>query len=366
MACCSNCGCNYIVNLPDNPVAEYTAANLNIGGIGVYDSTTNSEFGFRGIISDNAALTVVLDAPNFTINLDLDVASIATQLPQATTSQAGVGETATDAEAIAKASTIAFVTPSNFAAMASSTTFAGLVELATNAETQAGASATLAVTPAGLASVTSAQKVTQVFADAVARAAATPLFEGQYGYQTDTNQTYSGFAVAAGSWVNVLVEGATNTLENATIIKMDNATTLTIEGTGAGDVLALGTNMVINVLSEASNFAGTDVNFSGTNVSFSATNVFLSGNALDLDSVAITISSGSVANSVLISDATNEFNAKLIDEFLSDENVQTGYTNFTNPAVLRTCDTATVTLPELAQIVGTLINDLKAKLLPAT
>jgi hypothetical protein len=58
--------------------------------------------------------------------------------------------------------------------------------------------------------------------------------------------------------------------------------------------------------------------------------------------------------------------SRLLNTFISTANTQTGYTNFTNPAVLRTCDTATVTLPQLAQIVGTLINDLKAVLLPAT
>lgn len=41
--------------------------------------------------------------------------------------------------------------------------------------------------------------------------------------------------------------------------------------------------------------------------------------------------------------------------------VQTGYTAFTNPATTRTCNTATVTLQQLAQIVGTLVEDLKTK-----
>ena len=41
--------------------------------------------------------------------------------------------------------------------------------------------------------------------------------------------------------------------------------------------------------------------------------------------------------------------------------VTTGYTAFTNPTTRRTCDTTTVTLAQLAQIVGTLIEDLKSK-----
>lgn len=39
----------------------------------------------------------------------------------------------------------------------------------------------------------------------------------------------------------------------------------------------------------------------------------------------------------------------------------TGWTAFTNPAVVKTCDTATVTLPVLAQLVGTLQAELVAK-----
>lgn len=42
---------------------------------------------------------------------------------------------------------------------------------------------------------------------------------------------------------------------------------------------------------------------------------------------------------------------------------QTGYTTILNPATIRTFDSATVTLPQLAQAWGTLVEDLKAKAL---
>lgn len=71
---------------------------------------------------------------------------------QATTTTAGIGETATDAEAIAKSSTTTFLTPSNLATgnFQASTTFEGLIELATQAEVDAKTDTTRAVTPATL------------------------------------------------------------------------------------------------------------------------------------------------------------------------------------------------------------------------
>ncbi len=70
---------------------------------------------------------------------------------QATTAVIGITATASDAQALAKASIVNAVTPSNFAAMASTTSFAGLAALATQAQVNAGTSATTIVTPATLA-----------------------------------------------------------------------------------------------------------------------------------------------------------------------------------------------------------------------
>lgn len=206
-ACCTcGCGCSpgygclLSITLPDNPVELYTAANLNTLGIGVYDSTDANEFGFRGIYSGNSSIVVALDAGNHAISITLNIEQIIDDLPQATTTQRGVGETATDAEAIAKASITTFLTPSNLAALGASLTFAGLVELATNAETQAGVSTTLAVTPAGLASVIALQQGTEVWADAVARAAADPDFAGQFGVQLDTDVIWISRGAAVGDF----------------------------------------------------------------------------------------------------------------------------------------------------------------------
>lgn len=206
MSCCScgngcaeGCGCRIIV-LPDNPVELYSMANINTLGIGVYDSTDGKEFDMRGIASGNSSLIVTLDATNHAIILTLNIDQIIDDLPQATTTQRGVGETATDAEAITKASITTFLTPSNLAALGASLTFAGLAEFATNAETQAGASAALAVTPAGLASVVTTLGTTETWADAAARAALAPDFDGQLGSQLNTNIPYLANGTAAGGF----------------------------------------------------------------------------------------------------------------------------------------------------------------------
>ena len=71
------------------------------------------------------------------------------------------------------------------------------------------------------------------------------------------------------------------------------------------------------------------------------------------------------ANSVLRTNASaGNLSSSLISTFISTSNTQAGYTAFTNPSTLRTCNTATVTLQQLAQLVGTLIEDLKAVKLP--
>lgn len=90
---------------------------------------------------------------------DIILEVVGTTLPivPATTTVQGIVELATNAEAIAKASTTVVITPSNLAALGASTTFAGFVELATDAEAIAGVSTTVAITPANLtAALTSA------------------------------------------------------------------------------------------------------------------------------------------------------------------------------------------------------------------
>lgn len=133
---------------PDTP--EITLQNVNLAGIGTLDGWSSPLGNFRGVEPGNAMVTVTLNNTNHTIVITPVAAAIAAALPAATTTQVGVLETATDAEAIAKSATNKLITPSNFAAMGASTTFAGLIEIATQQEVIDGVSTTLAVTPAGI------------------------------------------------------------------------------------------------------------------------------------------------------------------------------------------------------------------------
>lgn len=364
MSCCSNCGgcgcsqCNYIVNLPDDPSDTYTAANIGVGGVGVYDSQSGFQFGFRNVNSANAMLTVTLDAPNAVVLLTVSAAAIAAAFPAATTTAAGILETATDAEAIAKAATDKILVPSNLAAIGASSTFAGLVELATNAETQAGVSTTLAVTPAGLASVTSAQKVTATWADDVARAALVPAFKGQFGMQLDTVQGYVATGTTAGDWGILITEGVIQTLDENTEVFLDANWTFSGSGTllVSSDTLQITSNSI--VITGGGTLA-CDIAWSQD------ASLNLSNGNLDFTNYTVQISGANIANSVLISGGTNLVSSKLISTFISTSNTQTGWA-VTNPSVTRTLDVSAATLAETRAVLGTLINDLKAVLLPAT
>lgn len=356
---CSTCGgffgcgcsqppaCNYNVTVVNSTSTAVTGAvNANIAGVGVFDALDNGVLYFRGVESaDSTYLSVSLNATNHTVLLTFDVNALAAALPQATTTQAGIGETATDAEAQGKASTTVFLTPSNLAALGASTTFSGLVELATDAETQAGLSTTLAVTPAGLQSVVDTLGTTEVFGDAVARLAATPAFNGQYCVQIDNPDAFISSDTLPGSFnIPVFIGGSANQLNAATYITLGDHDFI-FSGGGVGAVLI------------QSDFA------------FDTTSSVTVKNYFDFSSTARIYDQGVQvpASSVLTTSTTSgQFNSKLINTFVSTDNTQTGYTTFSNPSTLRTCDTATVTLQQLAQLVGTLIEDLKAVNLPAT
>lgn len=351
MSCCNTCGstqgcnCQYTVVLPDNPVVAYTCANVNLTGIGVYDSQNGNEFDFRGITSGNNSLIVTLDAGNNSILLTFNIAQIINDLPDATTTQRGVLETATDAEAIGKALNNKILTPSNLAAIGATSSFAGLIEIATDAEALAGASTSLAITPANMAYVNAAQLTTQVFADAVARAAAVPAFVGQYGFQQDTLQAYVSIGNSAGDWSLVMSE----------------------YGGNGGSFSITGGGLVFT--SSSSVQFGEGVSVCSFSVLTNSIMQFSSGAFLDFDTASV-LQIGNVsipANSVLVtSGAAGHPSSRLLNTFISTYKTQSGYTAFTNGATLRTCNTATVTLQQLAQIVGTLVEDLKAVQLPAT
>ncbi len=341
---CTNPSCNYIVvnQSGDGSTGLLNAVNANIAGIGVLDAVDAQTAYFRGIESASAAvLSVALNATNHTIVLTLNVNALAAALPQATTTQAGVGETATDAEAQAKASTTVFVTPSNFAAMGSSTTFAGLTEYATDAEAIAGVSTTLALTPANLAAAIAANYGTTVtFADQVARNAAVPAFIGQFGAEVDTQAGYIGSALVAGSW-NPLITGGVFTdigTGTTTTVGMGPGSTFSFSGdpTDTVEMRGVALSLIIGGYLEMDNSAG----FSFSNVI--TNNAFISNNGFGVGA------------------------AVLINTVLTTQNIDTGWTGFTNSAVRKTGDCNTITLAQLAQVVDTLINDLKSVLLPAT
>lgn len=357
--CCNNCGCNngtcgcnYHVTVEVGTGTEYSSTNINLTGVGVYDSQSGTEFNFRGIASANNSLGVSLDNTNHTVLLTLDVDLLINDLPQATTTQRGVGETATNAEAIAKASTTVFLTPSNLAAIPSSTTLAGLVELATDAEAIAGASTTLAITPANLAAVSATYLQTTVFTDSVARAATVPTFEGQFGTQLDTDQPYVTSGPGAGDWNPLFTFNLQNEVNGNTSMDM-NGFGLTLIGNGT---------FTLSVVTFAHD--GADASFNNGTVRFGSTGP----TNIDYDTQTILNLAGTAipAASVLSTAGLGVPSSKLIADFISNSNTQTGYTTFTNPSTLRTCNTATVTLQQLAQLVGTLIEDLKAVKLPAT
>lgn len=354
MAC--SCGCNpcsctpspSICCTPTTESVEYTFENANLVGIGFFDNDTDNLVQFRGAVSNSAALTITLDAANNVLVFDFDDEALVLDIPDATTTQRGILETATNAEALAKAATDKIVTPSNFAAMGSTTTFAGLLELATDAETITGTSTTLAVTPAGLAAANGLSGTT-TFADAVARAAKVPAFEGQFGGQLDTNTAWIASGALAGNWSSLITGGQVSDLT-------------------AADTQVLGTGRNFDFL----NFNA--VQFPNSTVSFET--------AVVADASGVVIPAASVViTDPLSPDGT--ISSQLISTFLSTANPQTGWgtpsgtlarTTFatyagqtiTNPPTQAEVQAIDDALVIVSRRLGALITDLKAVLLPAT
>lgn len=357
-----SCGCN---NSPCNcqprpsvcctPTVEsvtYTFENSNLVGIGVFDNETDYLVQFRGVVSNSAALTVTLDAGNNAIVFDFDQDALVADIPDADTTTRGILETATNAEAIAKAALDKILVPSNLAAMGASETFAGLVELATDAETLTGTSTTLAVHPAGLAFAISASN-TLTFTDATARGNTTPIFPGQFGAQIDTQTAWLAPTTVTGSWNPILTLGVTNLAEATTVLNLNN---FNLEVLGFGEIAMFNTSL--------SN-AGGNITFTGAISQYGDFGGL--SQVVNYDNTVFQVQGATVGVQSLIGTTNlSEATFYTVSNFVSTHNVQMGYTAFANPATLRTCDTATVTLQQLAQIVGTLIEDLKVPLLPAT
>lgn len=330
-----SCGCHpnpCTCCTPTVESVEYTFENANANGIGVFDNETDNLVQFRGVVSANVSLTVTLNATDNTIVLAFDPDALVADIPTATTAQRGIAETATNAEALAKAATDKILTPSNLAALGSTTTFAGLAEFATEAETIAGVSSTLAVTPAGLAA-TGATFGTTTWADAVARGAKVPSFVGQFGTQLDTDQPYVAYGPSAGNWNPIFVGGISNTVTSGTDF---NLASFGMSFTG-GDMF----------------FETDDISFTDCILDFTTSTIWQVGGATLPNSSFIWVAADGTTSVFLMADV------------LSTENTNTGWANFSNSTVRKTGDCNTLTLPQLCQIVDTLIQTLGvAKQLP--
>lgn len=351
----------------------YEFENANLVGVGVFDNVTDYLVQFRGIVSDSAALTVTLDAGDNTIVLAFDQDALVADIPDADTTTRGILETATNAEALAKAATNKILTPSNLAVLTASDTFAGFVELATDAETQAGVSTTLAVTPAGLAS-TIVLSNTVTWADSVARLAATPSFDGQFGVQLDTNIPYFSDGSVVGDFVMpIMTLNSNNNVLTATTSLYLGANPFNFEGDSSASAVVF-RNLDTFVITTSSL-----VSFDQTLVEFSDSLVNFASNA-QVQSAGVTVP----ANSVLITGINpGQFSSALRTTFLSTANTQTGWATPTgtldrgafaayngqtisNPptqAEVQALDDAVVLA---SQHLAALITDLKAVLLPAT
>jgi hypothetical protein len=313
-----SCGCNSnpcsclprpsVCCTPTTESVEYTFENANLAGIGVFDNDTDNLVQFRGIVSDSASLTVTLNATDNTIVFDFDDAALVADIPDATTTQRGILETSTNAEALAKAATDKILTPSNLAALGSTTTFAGLVELATEAETITGTSTTLAVTPAGLAAAGQLTGMT-TWADAVTRAGATPTFDGQLGTQLDINVPFVANGTGAGDFdVPLYIQGANTMVGNTTITTTGFG--FTFDGTGE---VTVGCSGGFSVTTDANLIGALTIIGNG------------SGEILNLDLPTLQISGVSMAESLLGADGSGLATEYATANFLSLYNVQNGW-----------------------------------------
>lgn len=312
-----SCGCNSIpcscqprpafCCTPTTESVTYTFENGNLTGVGTFDNETDNLVQFRGIVSDSASLTVTLNATDNTIVLAFDSSALITDIPDATTTQRGILETATNAEALAKAATDKILVPSNLAALGSTTSFAGLVELATDAETIAGVSATLAVTPAGLAAVGATNTLT-TWADAVTRAGATPTYDGQIGTQLDINVPFVANGTSAGDFdIPLLISGANTLFGNVSVATAGFDFTFT----GAG-------NVVVN-LSGSFAVTGQTYLYSNTQLGNGGAEV------INFEGGTLQVNGSALNDSLLGGGGTGISLAYPVADFISANNTQTGW-----------------------------------------
>jgi hypothetical protein len=120
-----------------------------VAGAGYTDEQARDAIGTALVAGEGIDITVVDGSDTITIDAE-----------DASTTNEGIVELATDAETIAKSDTARVITPSNLAAIGSSATFAGLVELATDAEAITGTDTARATTPANVKAAASSGTLT--------------------------------------------------------------------------------------------------------------------------------------------------------------------------------------------------------------
>lgn len=332
----------------------YASQNGNLNGIGVLDSNTASLGTFRGVVGDGTYISTTLDDPNNSIVVSLIAAAIPAAIPQATETVAGKGEVATQAETNAGASDTTFVTPLKLQTRAATTVLTGLIRLATVGEAAAAVNNTAAMTPFGVGLQIDNVKQTKTFANAAARAAAVPDFDGQLGVQLDTELVYTATGLAAGNWQQSFIQANTTTTFTAETKMYAEATSNFILGTGA-------TNLLILALNNAY-MAGTwNVNTGDVlNVMGTARLNFTTTGLLQINSVSVP------ANSFLMTSGTaGQLTSTNRSNVLGTHNTET-WVAPTGTLDRATFDTATITLPELAERVAALLTDLFAVKLPQT
>lgn len=358
--------CHQIV-YPPCPVPEcpeqivYASENGNLNGIGVLDSNTSSLGTFRGVVGDGTYISTTLDAGNKSVVVSLIAAAIPAAIPQATETVAGKGEVATQAETNAGVSDVAFVTPLKLGARLASSTQAGLIETATQPETFAGASDAVAVTPLRLAQRLATQFVQQVFGNDADRNAAVPFFDGQVGVQLDTNALYVATGLAAGNWQQSYIQANTITTFTAdTTFHTDTATTFAL-GTSGVDYFEVGFDAgpgegYISILNNAwlKMATGSKLVFGlNTILDLNATTV-LQIDGTEVPALSLLGTSGTLGRPTSYTQAS----------FLGAHSL-VAWAIPTGTADRTTFDTATVTLPELAERFFALLEDLNNLSIPS-